>query len=203
MLVNPQQKHRDKMFYNNMLLICAIAALVFFYNAMVACGSIETKTYNPTYLKENTIFGPIEVLKYPKMYRVDAHFTGQQSTSYLTVEVQDEEGETLYELGKDFWHEEGYDADGHWSESDSNLSAYLTFKEKGKYQLQFSTEEGNIDNIFLTIKEVPKSYVPFYMFGSLLLLVVMIAFYILNMQWVNEKAEWLNEKLEDMAEELD
>lgn len=201
MLVRPQQKHRDKIFYNNLLLICAIAAIVFFYNAIILCGNTAIKTYEPSYLNENTTFGPIVVDKNPRIFRVKANFMGRMSSSYLTAEVQDEDGETLYELGKDFWHEEGYDSDGYWVEADSNLSAYLTFKDKGTYQLQFSTDEGNIDNISIRIEEIKKSYVPFYMFGSLLLFIVLIVFYLLNRQWVHEKAEMINEKLEEMSDD--
>ena len=201
MLIRPKQKHKDKIFYNNLLLICAIAAIIFFCNAMSLCGDKAIHTYEPNYLNENTTFGPIVVDTNPKIFKVNAYFDGNMSSSYLTTEVQDEDGETLYELGKDFWHEEGYDSEGYWSESDRYLSAYLTFKDKGTYQLQFSTEEGNINNISISIKEIKKSYVPFYMFGSLLLLLVMIIFYMLNVQWVNEKAAIINEKLEEMSDD--
>lgn len=201
MLVRPQQKHRDKIFYNNLLLICAIAAIVFFYNAIILCGDTAIKTYKSYYLNENTTFGPIVVDKNPRIFKVMAGFEGLLSSSYFTCEVQDEEGETLYELGKDFWHEEGYDSEGYWSESERYLSAYLTFKDKGTYQLQFSTEEGNMKDIFIRIKEIKKSYVPFYMFGSLLLFLVLIAFYLLNREWVHEKAEIINDKLEEMSDD--
>lgn len=201
MLVKPQQKHRDKIFYNNLLLICAIAAIVFFWNAISLCGDTAIKTYEPNYLNENTTFGPIVIDKKPRIFKIKANFFGRMSSSYLTAEVQDEDGETLYEMGKDFWHEEGYDSEGYWSESDSDLSAYLTFKDKGTYQLQFSTDEGNMKDISISIKEIKKSYVPFYMFGSLLLFIVLIVFYLLNRQWVHEKAEMINEKLEEMSDD--
>ena len=201
MLIRPKQKHINKIFYNNLLLICAIASIIFFCNAMSLCGDKAIHTYEPNYLNENTTFGPIVVDKKNKIFKIKAYFYGNMSSSYLTTEVQDEDGETLYELGKDFWHEEGYDSEGHWSEYDRYLSAYLTFKDKGTYQLQFSTDEGNIDNISISIKEIKKSYVPFYMFGSLLLLLVMIIFYMLNVQWINEKAAIINEKLEEMYDD--
>lgn len=235
MLIRPQQKLRDKLFYNNILFIlCAFSILCFLTSLwlqdkepikIAPCANnkiLPTAYFEP---KENTIWGPIKINNKAKIYKITARFSGSNSASYLTGEVLDEDKETLYEFGKDMWHESGYDSEGYWSESDRKMSTYLTFKEKGTYYIQFSSdniamsypdgsialsngriiqqnqEMPRIKNITIYITQLKSSYIPHAKVGTLILLLVMVAFYIINKQWIKEKYTMINEYLEEMSDD--
>lgn len=223
-LIRPQQKLRDKLFYNNILLILVVFSLLCFvtsislFNKKVtnlnysADGKVLPTIYNEPY--EGTIWGPIKVTNRPLIYKVTAYFHGDNFSNYLVGEVLDEDKETLYEFGKDLWHESGYDSEGYWSESDRKMTAYLTFKEKGIYYIQFGTESvlaytadypldarAQIKDIEIKIEQVKNSYIPHSKAGSLVLLLVLILFCWLNWVWVKEKWILLNEKLEEMSDD--
>ena len=67
---------------------------------------------------------------------------GSNKSVYLSGEVQDADRDTLYEFGKEMWHEDGYDSEGYWSESDRDMKASLSFTELGTYYVQFNSEYG-------------------------------------------------------------
>lgn len=200
MLIRPQQKLRDKLFYNNLLLIVVIFSIICFITSMnlQASTSLGRTDYD---IREGMTYGPIKIDKQPKIYKIKADFGGSNTSTYLSGEVLDKDKDTLYEFGKDLWHESGYDSDGYWSESERKMTAYLTFKEKGTYYIQFNTEEKNMRNIDITIQLVKGSYVAHSQFGSLFLLIAMIIFFMLNKQWIFEKLTVINEKIEEMSDD--
>ena len=200
MLIRPQQKLRDKLFYNNLLLIVVIFSIICFITSMnlQASTSVGRTDYD---IREGMTYGPIKIDKQPKIYKIKADFRGSNTSTYLSGEVLDKDKDTLYEFGKDLWHESGYDSEGYWSESERKMTAYLTFKEKGTYYIQFNTEEKNMRNIDITIQLVKGSYVAHSQFGSLFLLIAMIIFFMLNKQWVCEKLTVINEKIEEMSDD--
>ena len=229
MLIKPQQKHRDKLFYNNILLILTIFSVICFwtatqiastksYEGIVCDGKIMPQSLSEPY--EGTILGPINVNNKIKMFKIKADYYGNNSSTYLIGEVLDENKETLYEFGKDMWHESGYDSDGYYSEGITNMITYLTLKEKGNYYIQFSQEpdysvtsledilkEQNtnttkkMENIHITIEPVKKSYVPHVKAGSLILLLVIILFCFLNWGWVKATNVKINEMIEEMSDD--
>lgn len=200
MIIRPQQKLKDKLFYNNLTLIVVIFSIICFVTSMLLQSTFYyNKTMN--YLNEGEIFGPIKVKNKPVICKIMAHFSGENTSSYLSGEVLDENQDTLYEFGKDLWHESGYDSDGYWSESDRKMTAYLTFKDKGTYYIQFNTDEKNMYNISVTIQLVRNSYVAHSKAGTLALLLAMIVFYLLNASWINEKMSIIDDKLADMSED--
>lgn len=198
MIINPRQKLRDKLFYNNLCLIVAIFSIICLFTSMTISRPIQTKLITNV---EGVTIGPIKITDKPKIYRVDAHFIGNESSKYLSGEVLDEEQDTLYEFGKDFWHESGYDSEGYWSESDRDLHAYLTFSEKGTYYIQFRTEEANMGDIQIMLSSIRRSYVIHSQIGTLALILVLLIFWFLNSQWVKEKAEVLNDMLEELSDD--
>ena len=200
MIIRPQQKLKDKLFYNNLTLIVVIFAIICLVTSMLLQSTFYyNKTMN--YLNEGQIVGPIKVKNKPVICKVMAHFSGENTSSYLSGEVLDENKDTLYEFGKDLWHESGYDSDGYWSESDRKMTAYLTFKDKGTYYIQFNTDENNMYNISVTFQLVKNSYVAHSKAGTLALLLAMIVFYLLNASWINEKMSIIDDKLADMSED--
>ena len=200
MIIRPQQKLKDKLFYNNLTLIVVIFAIICLVTSMLLQSTFYyNKTMN--YLNEGQIVGPIKVKNKPVICKVMAHFSGENTSSYLSGEVLDENKDTLYEFGKDLWHESGYDSDGYWSESDRKMTAYMTFKDKGTYYIQFNTDEKNMYNISVTMQLVRNSYVAHSKAGTLALMLAMIVFYLLNASWVYEKFSIINDKLADMSED--
>lgn len=200
MIIRPQQKLKDKLFYNNLTLIVVIFSIICLITSMLLQS---TYYYNKSvnYLNEGQIFGPIKVKNKPVICKIMADFSGNNTSSYLSGEVLDENKDTLYEFGKDLWHESGYDSDGYWSESDRKMTAYLTFKDKGTYYIQFNTDENNMYNISVTFQLVKNSYVAHSKAGTLALLLAMIVFYLLNASWINEKMSIIDDKLADMSED--
>ena len=200
MIIRPQQKLKDKLFYNNLTLIVVIFSIICFVTSMLLQS---TYYYNKSvnYLNEGQIVGPIKVKNKPVICKIMADFSGNNTSSYLSGEVLDENKDTLYEFGKDLWHESGYDSDGYWSESDRKMTAYLTFKDKGTYYIQFNTDEKNMYNISITMQLVRNSYVAHSKAGTLALMLAMIVFYLLNASWINEKFSIINDKLAEMSED--
>lgn len=201
MLINPQQRKKNNLFYNNIcLIVCLFCILCFGTAYSLQNSNITEKTYR---MKQNFIVGPIKVTNGSKVYRVEAYFSGNNSSSYISGEVLNEDKDTLYEFGKDLWHEEGYDSDGHWSESVRRMVANLTFSEKGTYYIQFNTEESSMDNITIRIRLQKGSYIAHLQVGTILMLLVLIIWIPLNGKWVREKLVVLNDKLEEITDELD
>ena len=113
----------------------------------------------------------------------------------------DKDKDTLYEFGKDLWHESGYDSEGYWSESDRKMTAYLTFGEKGVYYIQFRTDENSIRDINITIEHQRGSYIAHFKVGTLFLLIIMIVGYFINTEWINTKVKIIYEKILEYADD--
>ena len=200
MIVNPKAGKETKYFYNNLMLIvsvfCAICFLTYFN---VSSTDIATKTYN---LDEGSTYGPIVVKKgQTKIACIEPRMWADNTSLYFSGEVLDEEKDTLYEFGKELWHESGYDSDGYWSESDRDMKAYLTFNEEGTYYIQFHTEENAMSNLSLKISVKKGSGIPYFIVGFWLLLFVYIFFILINKEWVSEMMDKLNDQLEEMSDD--
>ena len=199
MIIRPKQKLLNKLFYNNLMLIVVIFSIICFWTSINIQNGTKISRVDQN-VREGQIYGPIKIDKKPKIYKVKAHFDGMESSSYISGEVLDEEKDTLYEFGKDLWHETGYD-DGYYDESDRDMVAYLTFSEKGTYYIQFNTEEKAMSNFSITLEQMKGSYVAHLQAGALVLIFVLILFYFLNMKWVNKKCCAINEALEEASED--
>lgn len=159
-----------------------------------------SKSYNS--LAEGSLYGPIKVKKgQSKICTIRANFYGDNTSSYLSGEVLDEDKDTLYEFGKDFWHESGYDSDGYWSESERNMKIDLTFSEEGTYYIQFNTENNSMYNIGIKLEVKKGSGIPHLMMGTIILIVLLIMFYFNNVAWIEELADKANDTLEDMCDD--
>ena len=200
MIVSPKQKKENLFFYNNLMLIVTVFCLVCFFTYYnVESQTIAKRTYS---LDEGSTYGPIVVKKgQPKICKIKSAMYGDNQSIYFSGEVLDEEKETLYEFGKDLWHESGYDSEGYWSESDRNMEARLAFTEPGTYYIQFHTDENRMNQIGLEIVVKKGSGIPHLMMGTDLLLLVIIFFILLNREWVAENLEKLNDALEEMSDD--
>lgn len=201
MLVDPKQKLRNRYFYNNLLLILSVFALLCIFTSIcLEINSPRVKRYS--FLQEGQTFGPIVVAKNrPVIYEIKSHFRGINDSSYIYGEVLDEEKDTLYEFGKDSWHESGYDSEGYWSESDMSMTSKLAFSEPGTYYIKLSTENNKLSQFNIVLSRKSGSGIPHLMMGCYTLLLLTIAFIMLNISWVKEKMVQLNDKLEDMSDD--
>ena len=200
MKVNPKQKKENLFFYNNLMLIVAIfCAVCFFTYFTIESETVAKRSYS---LDEGSTYGPIVVKKgQPKICKIRSSMRGDNQNIYFSGEVLDEDKETLYEFGKDLWHEDGYDSEGYWSESDRDMETRLAFTEPGTYYIQFHTDENRMGNISLEISVKKGSGIPHFMLGFYLLCAVMFLFVLMNRVWVRENLEKLNDVLEELSDD--
>lgn len=200
MIVNPNEKKETNYFYNNIMLIVSIFCVICFATYFnVSSQSVASKSYS---LDEGSIYGPIVVKKgQTKICCIEPKMWAQNRSLYFSGEVLDEDKDTLYEFGKELWHEDGYDSEGYWVESDNKMQAYLTFSEEGKYYIQFHTEENAMSSVGLKITVKKGSGIPYFMVGFWLLIIVYCFFILLNKAWVSEMMYKLNDALEEMSDD--
>lgn len=199
MKINIQEGLKKLLFYNNIcLIVCIFCAVCFFTSNFLIHSYQKQKVYE---IQQNGLIGPIEVTNKSVIYKINVYFSGRLSSKYISGEVLDENEDTLYEFGKDLWHEEGYDSDGHWSESERRMKVYLTFSEKGKYYLKFYTDKMNMDNITITISRLVASYIPHLGIGMIFFIFLLIIWLKMNKEWIKPKIDIINDKLMDMLEE--
>lgn len=201
MKINPKIRLENAKFYNTLCLIMAIFCVACFWTSFkMESDVLASKDYNS--LQEGSIYGPIKVKKgESKICTIRASFYGSNYSAYFSGEVLDEDKDTLYEFGKDFWHESGYDSDGYWSESDNRMKADLTFSEEGTYYIQFNTENNSLYNIGIKIEVKKGSGIPHLMMGTIVLILLLIMFYINNTAWIEGLADKANDALEDMCDD--
>ena len=77
-----------------------------------------------------------------RLTRIDLAGDTRNSWAYFALELEDPEGEPLFEAGRTVEYYFGKDADGRWTEGNNRAS--LTFRPKvaGEYTLALSLEEG-------------------------------------------------------------
>ena len=200
MKINPQQKLRNTFFYNNLCIIVCLFCIICFITS-ISYQTSSLKKFNFPSLKEGAKIGPIKVQNKSEIYKIIVSFKGNNSSTYISGEVLDKDKDTLYEFGKDLWHESGYDSEGYWSESDRKMTAYLTFGEKGVYYIQFRTDENSIRDINITIEHQRGSYIAHFKVGTLFLLIIMIVGYFINTEWINTKVKIIYEKILEYADD--
>ena len=179
-------------FTNNIcIIVCIFCALCFLTADKLEHSIVKKQDYN---ISQNNMIGPVIVDSKSSIYKIEADFYGKNSSDYISVEVLDEDKDTLYEFGKDLWHEEGRDADGYWSEGDTKMKAHLSFSEKGKYYLLFNTEKNNISEILITIYKLKASYIPHLKMGMIFLIILLIFWLPKNWNWFKEGVETFCDK---------
>ncbi len=197
MKINPTLKIENNLFYNTICLIMAIFCIACFWTSYQMENTVVNKK-NYNYLQEGSIYGPIKVKKgQSKICTIKASFSGDNASTYLSGEVLDEDKDTLYEFGKDFWHESGYDSEGYWSESERKMKTDLTFSEEGTYYIQFNTEENSMYNISIKIEVKKGTGIPHLMMGTIVLILLCIIFILNNRDWLSALAEKADEALEE------
>ena len=73
MLVNPQQKLKNKLFYNNIcLILCVFSAICFFTALNYNSATLKSQVYQN--VQENVLFGPIEVKNKNSIYNIKQYW---------------------------------------------------------------------------------------------------------------------------------
>ena len=174
-------------------VLCLLTAL-YFEDAKISENKVT--------LKKEYVYGPIEINDKSQVYRIKAHFSGTNSSNYISGEVLNKDKDTLYEFGKDLWQEHGYDDEGEWTESDRNRVVHLTFSEKGTYYIQLNNEDDN-SNTEISISKQRGSYIVHLQVGTICFLLVLLFWVFINGTWVKEKLTVPNDKLEEMSDDDD
>ena len=195
MIINSSKKYRDLYFYNNLLLIVVIFSVICFGTYFKIEFQKTTKVYNNK-VRSGQMFGPITIKKdKPLIYTIKSNSAFLKNRSiYFSGEVLDKNKDVLYEFGKEFWHESGYDSEGHWSESDTHMEAKLAFTEPGTYYIRIF-QEGKA-YCQMSIEKKYASGIPHLMTGTWFLLAACIIFGILNPHYIKEVCERIDESLE-------
>ena len=184
------------LFINNICIIISIFCLLFFITAFKIDSSVEaSKKYYD--ISEGAYYGPIVIKDKPKVCKIHASTYGlNKSSFYLSGEVLDEDKETLFEFGKEFWHEDGYDSEGYYSEGDYNSDIDLTFDKAGKYYIQFHSNnvlktEKMPHDVSIKIELKKGSALPYLYFGILGVIIAIFVFFsnASNREWYNEFME--------------
>ena len=125
--------------------------------------------------------GPIQVDKKNSVYALYAqHKVGYGKWSYVSAELLDQKKNYLFSFGKEFWEERGYDSDGAWSESDTEMSSKFTIKERGTYYIRLKSENGPYVDSAIRVKIVKKrgSSLPHMVAGIIALIIGVIYYYL-------------------------
>ena len=198
MKINPNLKKINTIFYNNLCII-VLSFVVLCFSSCIDCLH-NVKTISSSYdIRNGQIIGPIKVTKKPVVYQLEARFYGNNSALDFSAEVLDSNKDTLYEVGKDFWHESGYEGGEHWVESDSKMVARLNFYNIGTYYIRFihnSKKPGKL--LKVTIKKPTSgSYVPYFILGFWLFIISIFAFVGNNFEWIKAALTRINDSMED------
>ena len=178
-----------------MLIIGLVFAIICFYSCFDCLSNVKLiASYHP--VKHGQILGPLNIGKNPKIYQLEAYFYGNDSSVDFSAEILDSEKDTLYEVGRDLWHESGYDSEGYWTESIRRMVARLNFHKPGKYYIRLENPTNNQD-FEVIIKKVKSSYVPYFMMGFWLLILSIIFGIINNKDTVKVLIQKINESVEE------
>lgn len=84
---------------------------------------------------------PFDVTHPGRLMRIDFRANAHNSWGYLAVELEDPEGELLFESGRTVEYYSGRDKDGSWSEGSNQASLAFFPPVAGTYQLSVDLEE--------------------------------------------------------------
>ncbi|OIQ43840.1 MAG: hypothetical protein BM558_10230 [Roseobacter sp. MedPE-SW] len=84
---------------------------------------------------------PFEVRQIGRLTRIDLQGNGRNSWHYLSVELEDPEGEVLFESGRTVEYYNGRDDEGSWSEGSNKASLAFFPPMAGTYSLTLDLEE--------------------------------------------------------------
>jgi len=118
------------------MVICLVLAMAMFVqNGKLADTRLR---YSVAELPVTIAF---EVTKPGRLTRIDLQGNGRNSWNYLAVELEDPEGEVLFESGRTVEYYSGRDKDGNWSEGSNNASLAFFPPVTGTYSVTLDLEE--------------------------------------------------------------
>lgn len=98
---------------------------------------------------------PFDVRQPGRLTRIDLRGDARNSWGYFAVELEDPEGEVLFESGRTVEYYQGRDKDGNWSEGSNSATLAFFPPVAGTYTLSLDLEEGGswgpqAKDVFLT-----------------------------------------------------
>lgn len=87
---------------------------------------------------------PFEVTRPGRLTRIDLRGNARNTWSYFAVELEDPEGETLFESGRTVEYYQGRDKDGNWSEGSNSATLAFFPPVAGSYTLLVDLEEDGV-----------------------------------------------------------
>jgi hypothetical protein len=100
---------------------------------------VGREVYKGTLSSNDTV--RISLTKVGKIHKIEARPIGTPSPTGYDVELTllDANENYLFSFGDSFWHEEGWDSEGRWSEGRTKSSLRFILKEAGEHYLRAST----------------------------------------------------------------
>lgn len=141
--LQPYEKGRQHDFVKYVAGISAVLCLLIGFILSLMSG---TKIYSsgPIAVSALPMTIPLQITDTNSLTRLRLSGDANNSWAYFGIELEDPEGEPLFEAGRTIEYYSGRDADGSWSEGSN--SATLTFRptQAGIYQLSLGLEESGL-----------------------------------------------------------
>lgn len=132
-----------KILLKKIRLTFVIFACICFCTAIVISNyTLSKKSYNNQTVPQRV--GPIQG---DAIYKINVTQSIPVKTwAFLEVNIETKNGQTLFSVGKELWHEQGKDSDGPWTEKDETIE--YDFKlPKGEYYLNSKVTESSIKKL--------------------------------------------------------
>ncbi len=143
---HPQDKddfEDDHVHFGQLALVFIGFAILYFATGFFFDSSL--KTMRAKDFPTSRMFGPIDTTKPNTVVEISMRNRFlRQSWSFVEVEILKQDKNRLLSFGGEFSHEQGRDADGPWSESQTDRNVRVTLPDPGKYYLKFNAEGGRM-----------------------------------------------------------
>lgn len=129
-----------------------------------------------TVLKEgNFTSKPFSTTKNNTVITIDMKLD-MKKVGWATVNgtLQNHDQKDLISFSHEFWYEEGYDADGAWSEASDTESFTLTLPKPGTYSISLEFEANSptsVNSVHISLSEQYGSHIPHMVFGIILAII--------------------------------
>lgn len=145
-MINPADKKRQLRTIRQKQILMGISIVFFGFTMLCAASTIyfDRDVGEPLtrqFDENGGMLGPIEVPEDNTVYEFTAiRAVPYGGWSYVGIELLNDEGEYLMGFGDEFWAEQGYDSDGHWSESYNRYYTNIVIPSEGVHFVKVNVE---------------------------------------------------------------
>lgn len=163
--------------FNFSLILLGFSVICFITSSILNSGTGKTQ-----YLTANSRGGEIGSITVKEENTIYGIKISQRlipnSWDYVYLNIEDNNDNVLYTIGKELWSETGYDSDGAWSAQETTFDNKVTFQEKGTYYLNLETEtnssESLLGDISIAMTKITASGIPHKAVGIVALIAGLI-----------------------------